>query len=142
MPGPVIPPMILILTESSDPHADAVIARLQERGAAVVRFNPADFPARASISVAYSADGLDAATLETPAATIDLAGLTAVWWRRPQSPAADEAEANPVTRAYMAEECRVVLNDIWHVLPCRAVPAAPAVLRRAELKAAQLAVAA
>ena len=134
--------MILILTQPFDPHADAVMARLQDRGVDVVRFNPADFPARASVSVAYGAYGLKAATLETHSATIDLASLTAVWWRRPQAPAPDAADSDAETRSYVAEECRVVLNDIWHVLPCRVVPAVPAVLRRAELKAAQLVVAA
>jgi glutathione synthase/RimK-type ligase-like ATP-grasp enzyme len=42
----------------------------------------------------------------------------------------------------VAEECRVVLNDIWHALPCPVVPAVPAVLRRAELKGVQLVTAA
>jgi MvdD-like protein with pre-ATP grasp domain len=134
--------MILILTQSADPHADAVMARLQERAAAVVRFNPADFPTRASVSVAYGTHGLTAATLETRGATIDLVGLTSVWWRRPQTPAADEANSDAETRRYVSEECVVVLNDIWHTLPGRFVPAVPAVLRRAELKAAQLVVAA
>jgi biotin carboxylase len=133
--------MILILTEAFDPHADAVIARLRRRGVEVARFNPADFPAHASVSVAFSADGLDALTLQTDSAALDLAGLTAVWWRRPQTPLPDETESDAATRGYVSEECRAVLNDLWHALPCRFVPAPPAVLRRAELKAAQLVVA-
>ncbi|HEY1297892.1 MAG TPA: hypothetical protein VGJ60_32840 [Chloroflexota bacterium] len=134
--------MILILTQPADPHADAVMARLQDHGADVVRFNPADFPERASVSVAYGAHALQAATLETAADTIDLLGLSAVWWRRPEPPVAAESVWDADTRSYVAEECRVVLNDIWHVLRCRFVPSVPAVLRRAELKAAQLDVAA
>ena len=134
--------MILILTELSDPHADAVMARLRKRGAAVARFNPADFPARASVSIAYGAYGLTAATLDTRGATIDLAGLGAIWWRRPQTPVPDEAESDARTRGYVSEECRAFLNDLWHALPCRFVPSVPAVMRRAELKAAQLEVAA
>jgi hypothetical protein len=134
--------MILILTESFDPHADAVFARLRNRGADVARFNPADFPSRAAVSIACDADGLRTATLETDSARIDLTGLTAAWWRRPQPPALIDAELDAATGGYVSEECRAVLNDLWHVLPCRFVPAVPAVLRRAELKAAQLATAA
>jgi hypothetical protein len=133
--------MILVLTEPFDPHADAVIARLRNRGVDVARFNPADFPSHATLSVAYGADGLTTARLDTDTARIDLARLTSAWWRRPRMPAPDEAESDPATRGYVSEECRAVLNDLWHVLTCRVVPAVPAVLRRAELKAAQLVVA-
>jgi hypothetical protein len=55
--------MILILTEDFDPHADHVAARLAARGAPFVRFNPAAFPAHASISLAYTSGGLTRATL-------------------------------------------------------------------------------
>jgi glutathione synthase/RimK-type ligase-like ATP-grasp enzyme len=108
----------------------------------VVRFNPADFPSRAMVSIAYGARGLTSARVDTDSASIDLAGVTAIWWRRPETPSPDETEADPVTRAYVAEESRAVLNDLWHTVACRVVPAVPAVLRRAELKAAQLVVAA
>ena len=43
--------MILILTQSFDPHADHAIEMLSVRGAEFVRFDPADFPTLASLSV-------------------------------------------------------------------------------------------
>ncbi|MBV9357172.1 MAG: ATP-dependent carboxylate-amine ligase [Chloroflexi bacterium] len=131
--------MILILTEEFDQHADRVTAILHARGIDVVRFNPAAFPSRAILSVAYDEHGLAAATLDTDRATIDLTELTAIWYRRPQPPAPDADVPDPTTRGYLAEECRVVLNDIWHALACPVVPALPGVLHRAELRAAQLA---
>jgi hypothetical protein len=134
--------MILILTEEFDPHADRVTAMLHARGLDVVRFNPAAFPSRAILSVAYDEHGVTTATLDTDRAALDLTDLTAIWYRRPQPPAPDVDVADSTTRGYLAEECRVVLNDIWHMLACRVVPAEPAVLHRAELRATQLAVAA
>jgi hypothetical protein len=133
--------LILILTEDFDPHADAVAAKLSARGTDYVRFNPATFPAQAAISVAYTRTGLSTATLALAGARLDLNSLGAVWYRRPQPPLEDETIADPLTRRYVVEECKTVLNDVWHALSCRIVPAHPSVLRRAELKAAQLAVA-
>jgi hypothetical protein len=134
--------MILILTEEFDPHADRVAAILHARGIEVVRFNPAAFPSRAILSVACDGHAVTTATLDTDRATIDLTELTAIWYRRPQPPAPDAEVSDPATRGYLAEECRVVLNDIWHMLACPVVPAVPGVLHRAELRATQLAVAA
>ncbi len=134
--------MILILTEEFDPHADRVSAILHARGIDVVRFNPAAFPSRAILSVAYDGRAVSTAMLDTDRATIDLTQLTAIWYRRPQPPTPDADVADPTTRDYLADECRVVLNDIWHTLACPVVPAVPGVLHRAELRAAQLAVAA
>src|SRR5207244_10739045 len=133
--------MILILTEDFDPHAEHVAAKLRARGVNVVRFNPAGFPAHAAASVAYLPNGLSTAILTTDGAVIDLNALTGIWYRRPQPPLPDEDVADPLTRTYLAEECKTVLNDVWHALDCAIVPAAPAVLRRAEFKAAQLSVA-
>jgi hypothetical protein len=49
--------MILILTEPNDPHVDHVSQMLAQRGADFIRFNPADFPVRANLSVRYDSGG-------------------------------------------------------------------------------------
>src|SRR4051794_34338565 len=49
--------MILILTEPSDAHADHVADKLRARGTDFVRFNPADFPSHAEISLSYGPTG-------------------------------------------------------------------------------------
>jgi glutathione synthase/RimK-type ligase-like ATP-grasp enzyme len=133
--------MILVLTDDADPHADHVAAKLRQRGAPVVRFDPARFPSRAALSVSYDPTGLAGATLETDAATVDLRALRAVWYRRPRPPVPHDDVTDPPTHAYLAEECKTVMNDVWHALDCPIVPAPPAVIRRAELKMPQLATA-
>jgi glutathione synthase/RimK-type ligase-like ATP-grasp enzyme len=130
--------MILILTEEVDPHADQVIEVLRQRGAEWVRFNPGKFPARAEIAVACEATGPVRRRLWMEGETLDLDRVTAVWYRRPRPPESHEAITDERVREYVAEECRFTLNDLWHTLDCRWVPAPPSVIRRAECKAAQL----
>src|SRR5262249_41404159 len=126
--------MILILTETEDPHADEVEARLRQRGCTFIRFNPAEFPARAKVSIHYSTRGQTQCILHTGGHAIDLNGLRGVYNRRPIAPTAHEVIVDEVCRSYVHEECTAYLNAIWNFLPCPWLPASPAVLARAESK--------
>jgi hypothetical protein len=130
--------MILILTEDLDAHADRVIDGLRRRGADWLRFNPARFPADASLDCALSASGEVRAELCADGRRINLGRISAVWYRRPQPPEPPAEVTDPRVREYVAEECRLMLNDLWHSLVCRWLPALPSVIRRADFKAAQL----
>jgi len=132
--------VILILTEEADPHADRVIEALRQRGTAlrVVRFNPARFPSTAELSFSCSASGQVRRSLCVEGETVDLDRVTAVWYRRPQLPVPPAEITDERMRKCVADECQSVLNDLWHTLDCRWVPALPSVIRRAELKVAQL----
>ena len=135
--------MILILTEEFDPHADHVAQKLSARGAELVRFNPAAFPVRAAINTSFDRRGLASASLAIhDGPTIDLLELNGVWYRRPQPPQLHDLPVDEATRAYMAQECTTVLNDLWHALPCPVVPGPPNLIKKAELKVAQLSIAA
>jgi hypothetical protein len=130
--------MILILTEPDDVHADAVIERLKARGVEWVRFNPADFPARASVSLGLESDGRMRSLLRVGETAVDLTRLRSVWYRRPQPPIPDEQIRDAAVRTFVADECHVFLRDLWHALDCRWLPGDPLAIRRAELKATQL----
>ena len=130
--------MILILTEAADPHADHVEQKLRERGADFMRLNPAQFPSKVNLSLSYSATGRQQGLLRTDERTLDLGPLEAVWYRRPQPPVPHEEITDQACRDYLKKECQIYLSDVWDSLDCRCVPAPPAVIRRAELKASQL----
>ncbi|RQP25496.1 ATP-dependent carboxylate-amine ligase [Albitalea terrae] len=132
--------MILVVTEPSDRTANQVIAKLKARGADVARFDPADFPSRASMSVALDARGGQTVTLTQAGERIALHELGALWYRRPHAPV-PHAEVDEAHRGYLEAECAHWMWDIWNLLPCRIVPATPSVIARADLKAAQLAIA-
>lgn len=134
--------MILVVTGPEDRTASLVVDKLQHRGAEVLRFNPADFPSSAKISLAVDEAGRNFATLHTGAAGVDLRRLVAVWFRRPEAPVPHDEIRDKAVRRYLAEECIQYLNDVWNSLDCLCVPAVPPVVARAELKASQLGLAA
>ena len=133
--------MILILTEPVDSHADQVIQKLEERGVEWLRFHPADFPARASLSIGYAPNGQQRSLLRVADRVIDLTQLQSVWTRRPQRPVPHEQIQDAAVRAFVAEECQMFVRDLWNALDCPWVPGKPAAIQRAELKVSQLRVA-
>lgn len=134
--------MILILTEAEDPHAAVVAQKLTERGADVVRFDPADFPAQSAISLRYAPSGLVRSTLRVGARELELHRVGAVWFRRPGDPVAHPEIGDPLSREFIEEESKLVARDVWDSMTCLAVPAPRPVIQRAQLKASQLKVAA
>lgn len=134
--------MIIILTGPNDPHADAVIERLERRGAEYLRFDEADYPARANLSLRCAPDGRSATILRTQERSVDLERVSTIWRRRPSPPEAPDAVQDPAWRHYVELECEAMLTAVWHTLPCRWLPAPTSVLRRADLKPLQLKLAA
>ena len=70
--------MILVVTNRDDLTADWLILELERRGADFVRFNTEDYPEH--VRLAWRTSG---ATLSIRGRRVDLAAVTAVWFRRP-----------------------------------------------------------
>lgn len=134
--------MILILTQPFDPHADHVAQMLGERGAEFLRFNPADFPAQASLSAGYSSEGQMRSSLRIGANEIDLTQIQSVWTRRPQAPVPHAEIQDAALREFIASDCRTFVQDLWNALPCPWLPGHPAAIHRAQFKVSQLRLAA
>lgn len=134
--------MLLILTELEDVHANHIEEKLKERGADYLRFNPAQFPSQAEVSLSYSQTGQVQSILQIGEEIIELSRLKTLWFRRPLLPTAHENITDRVSRDYIQDECNNFLQDVWNLLSCRWVPAPFPVIRRAELKASQLKIAA
>jgi glutathione synthase/RimK-type ligase-like ATP-grasp enzyme len=134
-------PMILLLTQPLDEHADHVAQKLRERGADFVRFNPAQFPTEAEVSLAYPVTGQVQYTLRLGQETIRLDRLQAIWYRRPEPPVPHEEVTDKLSREYVQKESETLVRDLWSSLDCVWVPALPSVIQRAQLKASQLKVA-
>lgn len=132
---------ILILTQPFDPHADYVEKKLQERGANFFRFNPAQFPSQAEVSLLYSLTGHVQYRLCVGEEFIDLNELKVVWYRRPEPPVPHNEIVEQLSHDVVEEECRIFMNDLWNSLDCLWLPAPPSLIRRAELKASQLKIA-
>jgi hypothetical protein len=134
--------MILILTEPDDAHADRVEQKLRARGVEVVRFDPARFPSEAEVSLAFTAAGVPAYTLRVDGQSTDLQRVTAVWDRRRRLAVAPSESGDRASRAYVSQECKTFLQNVWSCLDCRWVPAVRSDMLRAQLKAPQLKLAA
>lgn len=132
--------MLLILTEPNDSHADYVAAKLRDRGAAFLRFDPARFPREAEISLACSAAGAPRQILRLDDEVVDLASVTAVWYRRPETPVAHESLAGRA-REFVELESTLVVKDLLSSLDCPWLPAPPLVVRNAEQRFLQLKIA-
>src|SRR4029078_1523667 len=129
--------MLLVLTEPADVHADHLIDKLRARDADVVRFNPADYPARAELSLTYSAAGRVNASLRADGLQIDFREVSAVWWRRPRAPRAHADIVEPRTRTYVEQESKSFTQDAWTFLDCPWLPGPPNVVHKAEPNAQQ-----
>ena len=134
-------PAILIVTCRKDQTADLVMGKLQRRGLAIHRFDPADFPSRATLSQSFDSPGSGSMRLQVDGTTLDLLQLRSAWFRRPGAPTPHADVCDPELRAYLAAECAQRLDDAWSSLTCSCVPAIPTVIARASLKAAQLGIA-
>ncbi|HVO20228.1 MAG TPA: alpha-L-glutamate ligase [Anaeromyxobacter sp.] len=82
--------MILAVTHAGDEHAGPVLAALSRRGVEAVALDTADLPRRGRFALGYGREGRRLLLLDGRP-PLDLARVTALWWRRPQLLAADPA---------------------------------------------------
>ncbi|WP_407645955.1 MvdC/MvdD family ATP grasp protein [Actinacidiphila oryziradicis] len=75
-------PVVLVAAERRDPTADMVVSALTKRGAAVFRFDVADFPRRIHLD-AQIRDGRSTGVIGDALRTVRLEQVRGVYWRRP-----------------------------------------------------------
>jgi hypothetical protein len=129
--------LILILTEAEDVHSDVVEAELRRRGASFCRFDWAEFPREAALSISYSG-GHKSVRLTRAREVIDVTACTAAWLRRPNRPRVSPRIPNPLLRSYAEEECYQVIQDTWNALEVAWLPGPIHAIRRADNKQLQL----
>jgi hypothetical protein len=132
--------VILILSGCSDPHVAFVCDRLERIRAPFAWVNPADFPARMTLSFERGT-GARRSSLTLGDRTIHLHGIRSVWWRRPDSPEAPRWITDAEQRSNIAELSGVGLGGVWESLDCLWVPGKPTSRIRANFKLSQLALA-
>ncbi|MEV1007769.1 ATP-grasp ribosomal peptide maturase [Streptomyces sp. NPDC049881] len=132
-------PTVLVVTALEDITADDVIEALNERGASVVRVDPADigqglvFEARLDAS-----NGRWHGHLRTPTRSVALEDITAVYHRRP-TPYTDRFGHLPTQqRAFAATEARHGLGSVLANLPAARYVNHPLAVTTADFKPAQL----
>jgi hypothetical protein len=133
--------MILILTEAKDVSANVVEAKLRARGEHILRFDPADYPARASLSVKWN--GADKQVrMRIDGVHVDLGHCKSGWFRRPGRPQISRDIESPFLRDHAHEECIRVIQDACNALDTRWLPGTVTAIRHAGNKQVQLELAA
>jgi glutathione synthase/RimK-type ligase-like ATP-grasp enzyme len=136
--GGAMPSTVLIITDELDGHADAVVLELHRRNVPVFRFHPADFPHACSISIEIQ-DGRVEGDIFNQYHRVAFKDICAAWFRRSQN----LLEARPSLTStkldnYVKAQSTLTLTTLYENLQTLWV-SHPRKLRRAEVKALQLA---
>jgi hypothetical protein len=129
--------MILIVTSPNDEPAALVEQRLRARGADVMRFDTADFPARANVTVSYR-PGVPKYTFRVGDRVHRFDRLDAVWFRKPGSREIHHEIKDEEVREVLRQDAVEYLSAVWDSLECRALPGIPSDMKVAQRKASQL----
>jgi ATP-grasp ribosomal peptide maturase len=126
---------VLVITARFDATADRAVHELNQRGAAVARFDLAEFPQHARLTADF--DGTWHTTLETSRRRIDLEEVTGIYYRRP-GPIEPDPAMNGQERAWALAESRHALRGLLSALPDRVWLNHPRSAAVAESKPVQL----
>ncbi|MGH3793951.1 MAG: MvdC/MvdD family ATP grasp protein [Pseudonocardiaceae bacterium] len=106
---------VLILARDLDANADEMVVALRERGTAVCRVNTAWFPLQISLSAGLT-EGRWSGHVRTPARSVELDEIHAVWYRSPE--AYDmPAELSAAERQHCLREAKYGLGGVLASLP-------------------------
>ncbi|MDQ3539674.1 MAG: alpha-L-glutamate ligase [Chloroflexota bacterium] len=106
--------MILVVSSPSDAHATVVLRRLADLGAPAELLDLSRFPTETRLALGYGATAGTTARIQlTGNRWIDLADVTAIWWRRPQPLGIDPAIRRSGHRTFAYGESHEALAGLW-----------------------------
>lgn len=129
---------VLILADERDASADAMVRALHDRDAVAHRVDTAWFPGQLSV-LAELAGGRWGGQLRTPHRSVDLGGITAVWFRAPKAYTFPK-DMSAAERGFANLEAKYGLGGVLTSLPVLWINH-PARLADAAYKPVQLALA-
>lgn len=132
-------PAVLVIAARDDWPTDRVVKALTDGGAEVFRMDTAEFPMDLTLAGRIDARRGWSGGLATPFRAVDLADITAVYYRAPNAFALPPTMSEP-ERRFAAAQARSGLGGIITALDCRWV-SHPSAMSRAEYKPLQLATA-
>ncbi|GGS74008.1 ATP-grasp ribosomal peptide maturase [Streptomyces cinerochromogenes] len=130
---------VLVIAARDDWPTDRVVKALTDGGAEVFRMDTAEFPQDLTLAGRIDARRGWSGGLASPLRAVDLASVTAVYYRAPNAFAFPPTMSEP-ERRFAAAQARSGLGGIITALDCRWV-SHPAAMSRAEYKPLQLATA-
>jgi glutathione synthase/RimK-type ligase-like ATP-grasp enzyme len=111
--------VIAVVSFPEDPHAQRVMEHLRDAGQEVFLLDLAELPDRATLTVDYDhGHGRTIELARDGQPLLDLAGVTAIWWRRPQS-VDPSTVTDPEVRLFTMNEWQEAINGLWQLLDVR-----------------------
>ena len=107
--------MIVVVSSTSDEHAQAVLDQLHASSSDVFLLDLSTFPQEMAIALAYDCEGEDF-RLRQDGREIALAECRAVWWRRPGPFLPDPAIRRQAHADFIYSECTEAFAGLWHLL--------------------------
>ncbi|MEV6759465.1 ATP-grasp ribosomal peptide maturase [Streptomyces sp. NPDC051105] len=132
-------PAVLVIAARDDWPTDRVVKALTDGGAEVFRMDTAEFPLDLTLAGRIDARQGWSGGLTNPRRAVDLADITAVYYRTPNAFSLPLTMSGP-ERRFASAQARSGLGGIITALDCRWV-SHPAAMSRAEYKPLQLATA-
>jgi hypothetical protein len=133
-----MPSTVLIITNDHDSHADYVIRELHRREVPVFRFHPEDYPHSCSVSIQID-EGRIEGEIKNPHHRVALSDICAAWFRRSRNLYMGRLNATSEKLVdYVNAQSAATLAALYEGLRTHWV-GHPRLLRRAEVKALQLA---
>jgi glutathione synthase/RimK-type ligase-like ATP-grasp enzyme len=108
--------MILIVSSLADDHTAPVLDRLRERDVDARVFDLSAFPTGLGLVADHHPDGAYQYRLRDDEAEVDLATVTAVWWRRPSQFVLDPRLADRTDANFAYTECLKAVYGLFHAL--------------------------
>ncbi|MEU3186917.1 ATP-grasp ribosomal peptide maturase [Streptomyces sp. NPDC006923] len=131
--------LVLVIASRDDWPTDRVVKVLADRGVPVFRMDTSEFPKDLTLAGRIDARRGWAGALASPHRVIDLADVTAVYYRAPRAWDFPRGMSD-AERRFAAAQARAGLGGVLSALDCRWV-SHPASMSRAEYKPIQLAAA-
>jgi hypothetical protein len=129
--------MILVLSSHSDIHANRVESVLRARRAPFVRFDRAEYPSEAAISIRME-HGRRVRRIHRARGDIELDQISTIWHRRPGWPTPFPDLSRDWMKRCIEEDAAPLFSDIWDSFDCPQIPAPRPVYKRAEGKLTNL----
>jgi len=106
--------MILIFSSLQDPHAVAVMQRLDTRGVPYYLCDTERFPRELALSFECTAGSPDLFLTDSLSGeTIHLQTVNVAWWRRPRPLTIHEEIQDPVAVQFAYNECSMAIAGLW-----------------------------
>src|ERR1700722_972265 len=107
---------IMIVSFVEDVHALAVMRELSVLGASVELLDLSDFPLRQTLSMTFKDRSRQFILKRDGGAELDLAEVSAVWWRRPQAFELPKAMTDTGHRRFVVSEGTTALQGLYRAI--------------------------